>query len=539
MPSILVVVLTAILIATVLNILLKRAGVPTIIGYILSGLVLGRLFVFDGIFTQKLSHIAEFGIVFLMFTIGLEFSLQHLKAMKKEVFVYGFLQVFVTGNIFGAILHEIFASEIKSAIIIGFALSLSSTAIILKMLNTTGDLHRGYGQIALGILLFQDIAVIPILLTISIFATKSSSIEMLLLTTLIDAAIVLFLLFVIGKMVIEKLLAWISAADSEEIFLISILFIVLGTSYLSHAFGFSYSLGAFLGGMVIAETKYKYRIEADLIPFRDLFLGVFFVTVGMLIDLDIVMAHWYIIAFLVIAFSVMKTTILFVILNYFVQSRTAFKTAFTLFQIGEFAIAILSLANVNGIIDQKVSQILIVTVIMTMFLTPFVLRNTKRVADRFFVEPEPGESVLTSGNRDHIIVCGYGPLGQKIVKELKAAGICYVIIEHTSALVQAGEAAGEPIFLGNAAQRHVLKALGIQEAFAVIVAIDNLKKLRLVCEAIDSFDVPINTIVKVRNQSHKETLEGLHINHIVNESEEMASILIKEALTCKFEKITA
>jgi CPA2 family monovalent cation:H+ antiporter-2 len=535
----LVIFLVTIFIATILNILLKRIGVPTIIGYILAGISIGQLFDFDGANTQKLSHIAEFGIVFLMFTVGLEFSLQHLKAMKKEVFLFGFLQVFVTGNVFGAILHEVFSIEIKSAIIIGFSLSLSSTAIILKMLNSTGDLHRSYGRISLGILLFQDIAVIPILLMISVFSAQSASIEMLLLITLIDAVIVLFILFVIGKMVIERVLRWITYADSEEIFLISVLLIVLSTSYLAHIFGFSYSLGAFIAGMVIAETKYKYRIEADLIPFRDLLLGVFFVTVGMLIDIDIISAYWHIIVLLVVGFSVMKAMILFAILNYFVQSRTAFKSAFTLFQIGEFAIAILSLANVNGIIDDRVSQILIVTVIITMFLTPFILNNTKKIADRFFTEPEPGELISTSGNRDHIIICGYGPLGQKIVKELKALGIRYVIIEHDLGLVEDGETAGEPIFLGNAAQRHALEALDIKEAFAVIVAIDNLKKLRLICEAIDSFDMQINTIVKVRNQSHKEVLEGLNINHIVNESEEMARTLIKEALTCKVEKITA
>ncbi len=287
MEHLLLIFLATIMIATISNVLLKKIGLPTIIGYIFSGLVISYLFGLKGQNHESLAHLAEFGIVFLMFTIGLEFSINHLKSMKKEVFLYGALQVILSGAIFSALAFFIASLEIKSAIILGFALSLSSTAIVLKVLNENSTIHAPYGRITLGILLFQDLAVIPILLMISIFTSQGESISFLLLKTLGSAIVVFFLLFVVGKKFIEQFLSWILKSDSEEIFLVSILLIVVSASFIADLFGFSFSLGAFLAGMTIAETKFRYRIEADLIPFRDLLLGVFFVTIGMQIDLAV------------------------------------------------------------------------------------------------------------------------------------------------------------------------------------------------------------------------------------------------------------
>jgi CPA2 family monovalent cation:H+ antiporter-2 len=534
MENILLVFISTIFIATILNVFLKKFDIPTIIGYIFSGLIINYMFGLMSIEKESLSHIAEFGIVFLMFTIGLEFSIKHLKSMKKEVFVFGTLQVMLTGAIFTLIAYYLLHIEIKSSIILGFALSLSSTAIVLKMLNERNEIHSGYGRAVVGILLFQDLAVIPILLMISIFTSHTDSITLLLLKTLASAGIVFFILFIGGKIVLEKFFNWVTSTNSEEIFLVSVLLVVMSASLISEMFGFSFSLGAFIAGMTIAETRYKYRIESDLIPFRDILLGVFFVTIGMQIDLLTILHYGHLIVLFLFAIMALKAIILFGVLSLMLQRRTNLKTSLALFQVGEFSLAIFALAHHNNLLSNTQNQIMIITVVLSMIVTPFVLKNLKLIADKFTKEPEiEYEAIKSSGYKNHIIICGYGALGQKIAQHFKYLGLSYIILEHDKDLVALGESKDEPIILANAMQRQTLEAVDIKDSFAVIVAIDNTQKLRLTCEAISSIDSDINTIVKVKNESHKKIIEGFEIKHIVNASQEMAKILTKEVLNCE------
>ena len=533
MEDLLLIFITTLFIATMLNVVLKRFAIPTIIGYIFSGLAISYIFGLRDIDVHQLHYIAEFGIVFLMFTIGLEFSVKHLINMKKEVFLFGSLQVFVTGILFTVLAHLLFGIEWKVSIVLGFALSLSSTAIVLKILNENSAIHSGYGRVTLGILLFQDLAVIPILLMISIFTNKDASVSQLLLETLGGAIVVFLILFVFGKMFINRFFEWITETNSEEIFLIAVLFTVVSSSFVAHLFGFTFSLGAFLAGMTIAETKYKYRIESDLVPFRDILLGVFFVTIGMQIDLMTIVSYWYIILGLLVGIMLLKALVIFGVLRPFMQNRTAFKTAIALFQIGEFALAVLALAYQNTLIDTKTNQILIITIVLSMIITPFVLKNIAAIADRFFHEPEAEFVLESTGFSNHIIIIGYGPIGQKVARKLRAYGICYIIVEHEMELVKEGEKQGEKIFLANAMQQQTLEALGAKEAQCIIVTIDNAAKIRQICETIMRIGKNINTIVKVRNESHAKIVAEFGVNHIINVSEEIADIITKEALTCE------
>jgi CPA2 family monovalent cation:H+ antiporter-2 len=534
MEHLLLISIATILIATIANVLLKKFDIPTIIGYIFSGLVINYMFGLMSIDKNILSHIGEFGIVFLMFTIGLEFSITHLNSMKKEVFLYGSLQVIVSGLLFTSLAIFLLDIEVKTAIILGFALSLSSTAIVLKMLQEKNDTHSGYGRITLGILLFQDLAVIPILLMISIFTSNSDSISLLLLKTFASALIVFFILFIGGKIVLNRFFNWIMSSNSEEIFLVSVLFVVMSSSFIAYSFGFSYSLGAFIAGMTIAETKFKYRVEADLIPFRDILLGIFFVTIGMQIDLSTILSYGHIIILLLVVVMALKALVIFGILRIWLQKRTSLKTALALFQVGEFSLAIFALAYHNKLISDTHNQILIITVVLSMIITPFVLKNIKKIADYFSPEPETlYDSIASSGYKNHIIICGYGALGQQMAKHFKYLGLTYIILEHDIELVKLGKENQEPIILANAMQTQTLEAVDIKDAFAVIVAIDNVVKLRLTCEAISNIDADINTVVKVQNQSHKEIIQEYKINHIINASEEMAKILTKEVLNCE------
>jgi CPA2 family monovalent cation:H+ antiporter-2 len=281
MQDLISILLAAVAIATALNVFIRRFNMPTVVGYIITGILLGAIFQIDVHDDETLQHVAEFGVVFLMFTVGLEFSFAHLKDMKKEVLVFGSAQVVGTSLLLAAAAAFFVGIEPRSAIIVGSALALSSTAIVLKVLNESGKMKTEEGRNSLGILIFQDIAVIPILLMITIFTTDNKSMAVMVGETVLNAVIVVGLLFVLGKYFLGRLFRVASDTNSKEIYMGSILLTVVGASYFAHSFGFSYSLGGFLAGMIIADTIYKYQVEADLIPFRDLLLGVFFVSVGL------------------------------------------------------------------------------------------------------------------------------------------------------------------------------------------------------------------------------------------------------------------
>jgi len=535
MENTLLILIITISISTVLNVFLKRFEMPTVIGYVLSGFAISSIFHFAKDSKEMLYHLAEFGIVFLMFTIGLEFSVNHLKRMKKEVFVYGSLQVALSGLLFTGLGSLVFDLDIKSAIVVGFALALSSTAIVLKMLNDNNQIHSGYGRTTLGILLFQDLAVIPILLMVSFFTSETETVSILLLEILASAIVVFLIIFIIGKYFLERFFGWIMASGSEEIFLVAVLLGVMGASFVADVFGFSYSLGAFLAGMMIAETKYRYRIEADLIPFRDILLGVFFVTIGMLIDWHSLMNYGHIILGLLVGIMLLKGLLIFGVLRFFIQKRTALKTAFALFQVGEFALAIFALAYSNNLISHELNQIMIITVILSMIITPFVLQNIKKLADMFTKEPLAlrDRALLGDTYQDHIIVCGYGPVGQKLVKMFKERNLLYIILEHDVRIVDNEIAKGEEaIYFANSARKMVLSHFNVNDCTAIIVTIENEIQRQLICENIASFNPEINSIVKVNNSAEEEVISSLGIKHIINGRDTIADMLAEEALAC-------
>ncbi len=528
------IILLATFLSVVLNSILKRFNIPTVIGYILTGIAVTAAFDLHGDFTDQLHHIAEFGIVFLMFTIGLEFSYRHLVKMKREVFLYGTLQLLLSAAVFGAFAHWLGGMNFQGAIITGLALGLSSTAIVLKMLSESGQMHAPFGRKAVGILIFQDMAVIPILLMITIFSSRTTDLGEMLWQTAIDAVAVGIIIYLVGKYLLEWVLAQIARTNSTEIFLTAILLIVVGSAQLAHFFGFSYSLGAFLAGMMLAETHYKYKIEAELVPFRDILLGLFFVTVGMQIDLHAVAANIGWILLVAVAVMAMKFAVIFFFLRFFTRPRVALKTALALSQVGEFALAVFALAQANHLLDVRLTQILLSAIIISMVLSVFILSHIRDLADRFFPEPEPEFTQPESaGFENHIIICGYGPLGRKVAEELRRQQANYVILEHDIHRMEEGQKAGEPIFFANAANEEVLKHFEASKASAVIVAVDNAKHLRLICEALDAVAPNANVVAKAKTRSEAELVVGLGVDHVVIESEEMARLLVAEAMRCR------
>ena len=524
------IILLAIFIASVLNILLKKLDLPTAIGYIFTGIIIAQLFGNGSEDSASLEHISELGIVFLMFTIGLEFSFSELKAMRKQVFIYGTLQVFLSGVAFALLAILIFNLSQKSAIIIGFALALSSTAIVLKMLNENGDIHASYGRKTLGILLFQDIAVIPILIMIEIF-TKDVNVSTLLITTAIHMVLFFALLFLIGKYILDAYLEYAIKSQNQEIFLLVIFFTVLGAAEVAHLFGFSYSLGAFFAGMLLAESHYKYQIEADLAPFRDLLLGVFFFAVGSRIELSVIAQNILIILSLVVGIMVVKAIVIFLTLI-FEQKRTAFKTALALSQIGEFALAIFVLAQNHKFISSTTSQILATVVIISMILTPFIIKNLTKLADRVFKEPILEHKISSVGFKNHIVVCGYGPLGKEVCDSIKAKSIDYVLIEHDLTLYNQAIEDNQPAFFGNAAQMGVLETINIKNAAAIIITFHNLEKIRLISQAVLDVAPKAHIVARVRGEEEKNALKEISIDSVVSTVGTLSKEMTKELLHC-------
>ena len=524
------IVLLAIFIASILNILLKKLELPTAIGYIFTGIIISQLFNITPDNSSALEHISELGIVLLMFTIGLEFSFSELKAMKKQVFIYGTLQVILSGVVFAALAILLFNFSQKSAIVIGFALALSSTAIVLKMLNENGDIHAGYGRKALGILLFQDIAVIPILIIIDIF-TKDVELSTLLLKTAIHMVLFFTLLIIIGKYLLNSYLEFSIKTKNQEIFLLAIFFTVLASAEVAHLFGFSYSLGAFFAGMLLAESDYKYQIEADLAPFRDLLLGLFFFAVGNRIELGVILENILIIVILVILIMLLKALITFLVLIR-EQKRTAFKTALALSQIGEFALAIFVLAQNHNFINSITAQILATVVIFSMILTPFIINNLSKIADLIFSEPKIEYKISSVGFRNHIIVCGYGPLGVKVCNSLKRKYFDYVLIEHDLALYNKALQDNQPAFFGNAAQLAVLEALNVKEACGVVITFHNLEKIRLIAKAVLDLAPKAHIVVRVREESERDAIKNIGIDSIIVMVDSLARDMTNELLYC-------
>jgi CPA2 family monovalent cation:H+ antiporter-2 len=339
----------------------------------------------------------------------------------------------------------------------------------------------------------------------------------------------------VGKYLTEKFLAYVVDTKVEELFIVSILFIVLSSALLAHTFGFSYSLGAFIAGMLIAETKYKYQIEADLVPFRDILLGVFFITVGMQVNFTTLIDNFFIISSLTIAILSIKIIIIFTILRLFTFTKRAIKTALALAQVGEFSFAVLALASANHLIGNELNQIMIAIVIISLIFTSLVLRHVRAFVDLFHKEHTEviNQPILNAGIQNHVIICGYSSLGQKIVKKLKNFTVSYVVVEHDRQLVKKGKENGDIVFFGNAASKTMLNSLYIKNAAAVIIAIDNDEKIRLICEAIRGIDENISIVLKITHQAQIDDFKDLNITKIINENEIVATKLIENATMCK------
>jgi CPA2 family monovalent cation:H+ antiporter-2 len=527
MESLIPILILTVGLATGINLLLRRFNMPTVIGYIFTGAIIKAIFEIDLHSEAGLENLAEFGVVFLMFTIGLEFSPAHLLKMRRQVFLFGALQVIVTTAAIALIIQFLGLVDFKVGLIIAAGLALSSTAIVLKILNESGKIKSEMGSNTVGILIFQDLAVIPIMVMITVFSDLEKSLGELVLSTVVNALIALFLLVGLGKLLFHRLFKAVSGTNSKEIYMGSILLTLVGASYIAHHFGFSYSLGGFIAGMMISETIYKYQVEADLIPFRDLLLGVFFVSVGLQIDFGMVMAHLPEIAALVAGVMLVKMACAFFILKKASDGKTAFKSALAIAQVGEFALVVFSMLLDNGMLDPVSVQILMVMTIVSMISTPFLINQMDAIAGLLFkenIEEKALDQASTVGG--HVILCGYGEFGRVVSEQLDASDINHVVVtNNTDAYVKAGEA-GKSVIFGDPSDRTLLENLRIREAMATILALDDFEEVRRASAAIALIDPELKVIAKVLSKGEIEVLKTFNHEILLDGNSHTASFIV-------------
>ncbi len=529
-------IVVALGLSTVLNLFLKRLGVSQIIGYILTGTIM--VYAFDLRYMNDsltLEHIAEFGIVFLMFTIGLEISLAKMNSMKKEIFLNGFLQVGFTALIVYAISHYLFSMKSTPALILSLAFALSSTAVVLSYLKSSKEIHNPYGQRSTGILIFQDIAVIPILILLGFLTNAGGeSVGVIIRDTFVSAVLIIGLMFVVGKRVMTWLLHFSASSEVDELFMGSVLFIVVSAALLASFMGFTYSLGAFIAGMIIAETKYHHKVEADIAPFKDILLGTFFIVVGMKIDLLFFMDHIGIIIAIFLLIFILKTFVTYFVLRLSSSHVLSLKTALALSQVGEFSFVIFAVASMGGLLKEELESLFVLVVIFSMIVTPFFISKINAFVSFVSHHQYLGLNIdAFISRRDHVILCGYSITGKFVAQNLDKIDAHYVIIDNNPKHVQEALAEGKEAYLGDMSKLSLLEALHAESAAAVIVTLDNVDKKRAVCEAILKHTKDINLIVKVSTLEDKENLKDLAITSIVDDKLEVGRLLVEKMITCK------
>ncbi|QSZ42997.1 potassium transporter [Sulfurimonas aquatica] len=537
METTLLYVIAALGVSIVVNILLKKLGVSQIIGYILTGTIIVYAFDLRDISSSHtLEMVGEFGIVFLMFTIGLEISLAKMGTMKKEIFGNGLMQVSFTALLVYLIAYYGFSLPLQTSLIIALSFSLSSTAVVLSYLKSSKEIYRPYGQISTGILVFQDIAVIPILILIGFMTSEANeSLYIIISNTLFSVLLVLVLLFIVGKKMMTWLLHFSASSEVEELFMGSVLFIVISASLLAHYMGFTYSLGAFIAGMIIAETKYHHKVESDIAPFKDILLGTFFVVVGMKIDVMVFIDNIFFIVGAFVGVAILKSLTIYGLLRMTSSHRRSLKAALALSQVGEFSFVIFALASMGGLIEDELAQLLVLIVIFSMMVTPFFISKIGIFVEYISGKQDVVEDMSAlSARKNHVIIAGYGVVGKFVTSFLDDLGASYVIIDNSHKHVMQAINDGHEAYLGDASKNSILDAIHVDTASSVIVTLDNPEKKRLICEAITNHTKNVNLIVKVISLEEKNSLKDLNIAVMVDGKVEVARVLVERMSSCHF-----
>lgn len=536
--------------------LFKYLKLPSIIAYLLIGVFLGpyAMGVLDN--TEQIRLLAEIGVVFLLFTIGLELPLAKFIDMRYNLLLIGSSQVVLCTVLIGGIMYA-FGSDFLVSLVAASALSLSSTAIIMRQLSEQNELFAKHGQLCFAMLIFQDLAVVPLLILLPIMskfsgADANADYEMLLpvLSILFKGLIVFSIIIALSRTLLRIVFHKIANTRSLELFMFAVLFVALLSAYVTHEFGLSMSFGAFVAGIGLGESEFRHQIDAEVRPFRDILLGIFFISIGMLLDLSIVANNFYKIIFAVITIVLIKffvVSFLCLMLGKRVNLHTALKSGLIMAHAGEFGLAILTLASYYNILYGTTAQIILAAMIISLFIAVLLTKHSEKILSHIFkflkidLEENTDQVVLDATEFDrsgspmaahypdlerHVIICGFGRVGKTLAKILKLKNIPHICLETNPRLVKSGRMEGYNVFFGDSSNsRDILALASLNTAKLIAICVDSDVITSKIITNIKSLNSKIPVIARTRDLKNIKRLLAQGATEVISETEEASMML--------------
>ena len=534
------------LLAAVLGVVVCRSlKLPPMLGYLAAGVLIGPHALALAQDSAGVRHLGEFGVVFLMFAIGLEFSLPKLRAMRRHVFGLGLLQVLMTMvvSIGGSLLlATLFPAHWKmgwqTAVALSGALAMSSTAIVVKLMAERLELESEHGKRVMGILLFQDLAVVPLLVLIPALGSSPDQLLEAVGFAMLKATVLVTLLLVGGQRVMRWWLTLVARRRSEELFMLNLLLITLGLAWLTEHAGLSLALGAFVAGMLISETEYKHQVETDIRPFHDVLLGLFFITIGMMLDWHIVLERWALVLALLVLPLLLKLALITLLARGLGATMgVSLRTGLYLAQAGEFGFVLLSLSQAQGLVPPALMNPILASMVLSMLATPFIIMFSNRIVMKLVATEWLQQSLQMTtiarksinANR-HVIICGYGRCGQNLARMLEGEGIPYMALDLDPDRVRKAAAAGDSVVFGDAARLQALMAAGLARASAVVITYLDVPGALKVMSHTRAHAPHVPVIVRTQDDHDLEKLQQAGATEVVPESIEGSLMLASHAL---------
>ncbi|HVN99009.1 MAG TPA: monovalent cation:proton antiporter-2 (CPA2) family protein [Steroidobacteraceae bacterium] len=520
--------------------LARRLGLPATLGYLLVGMVLGPRAL--GMFADSpATHaLGEIGVVFLLFALGLEFSWPRMLAMRREVFGLGLLQLVAVGACTAALA---LAAGIGAApaVVLGGAIAMSSTAIVLQQLTDQAELNRTHGRLAFAVLLFQDLAFVPLLTLATALAEGGAAPGAGPLLRLVAGGLVaLLVVYALGRWLLRPLFHEIAHSRLRELFTLTALLVVLASAWITQAVGLSMALGAFLGGMMLSESEYRHQVEAAIRPFRELLLGLFFVSVGMLLDLRLLLQEFGLISLLLAGLLLLKMLLGAASVRPFVASNfRAVRTAIVVAGGGEFGVALLTiLLQRSGLVPPQQAQPLLAALVLSMLISPLLIRYNRAIARALLGERGPPATALEReeaaaidvARREHVILCGYGRVGQNIARVLESQGFEYLAIDLDPARIRLARQAGEPVVFGDSADEELLRQVGLDTASAVIISFADPSVSVGIVRAVRRLRADVPLLVRTQDDTRLAELTAAGATEVVPETFEASLMLVSQVL---------
>ena len=518
----------------------RKLKLPAILGYLAVGMLLGPHAFALGVGGATTQLLADFGVVFLVFTLGLEFSLPRLVAMRWEVLGVGGAQVLLTTGVVAAGLYLIFDVVPAVAVVIGGAVAMSSTAIVISQLTEQSENNRTHGRLAVAICLFQDLSFPLFLALVSVLTGGGQAADARHIGGAIGIAVLaLLLVLAAGRWLLRPLFLMIAGVRSAELFSLAVLLAVLASAWATQAVGLSLALGAFLAGMMLAETEFRHQIEATIRSYREVLLGLFFITVGMLLDVGLLVRHFPLVAAILAGMLVLKTAVVTLLAKPATKSWfKALRTGVVVSQGGEFGFALLTLLLRRELLDSGLVQPLLAATVLSMVLSPIFIRHNRRITRALLGESGPpnteamreAQATLAVAERDHVVICGFGRVGQNIARVLEQTGFEYIALEVDAYRIRAGRQAGDPVIYGDAGEPKVLENVGVAHASCVVVTFASPEVALRILRAVRELrpDVPI--LVRTQDDTKLEQLQAAGATEVVPETFEASLMLLSHLL---------